>query len=250
MSVAVAALAATAGLPAPAMAQGFAADLVSDRPDVSESAETVEAGRWQLEAGYGYSRDGGEAAHEIGQALLRVGLAEGWELRLGFGSWVDAGRAADGWDGGSVGVKVRLLDNWQLRPDLALLVGAATPFGDDAIADDAWQPEVKLALAWELADRVGLGVNAGWARPGSGDGRFDQAQWSAALGYAVTERLGVFGEYFGTSAEERGGSAAHAVDGGVTWLLTPDLQLDAWAGAGLSDAAPEWSAGTGIVARW
>ena len=237
-------LAATA-----AAAQPSAAELVSDRPDVSESAVTVSAGRVQLEAGYGFTRDDGERVHDVGQALVRVGLLENLELRVGAGSFVDAGEAS-GWDGGSLGLKVALLENWGWRPGLALLLGAATPFGDDEVAGDSWEPEVKVAAAWELRDRLGLSVNGGWARPGEGDGRFDQAQWSASLGWAATERLGVFGEVFGTSREEPGGDAAHSLDGGLTWLLTDDLQLDAYAGAGLTDAAPDWFVGTGVVARW
>jgi hypothetical protein len=230
-------------------AQPLPEDLISDRPDFTESASTVSPGRVQLEAGYGFARDEGEDAHDLGQALLRVGLGRDLELRVGLGSFVDAGPAS-GWDGGSVGLKVRLLDNWGLRPELAVLLGAATPFGDEEVADDAWQPEAKVAAAWELTERLGLSVNGGWARLGDGDGRFDQAQWSASLGVGVTDRLGVFGEYFGASREEPDGEATHYLDGGATWRLGDDLQLDAYGGAGLTGESADWFVGTGVVARW
>jgi hypothetical protein len=235
-------------LATPAVAQ-LDEELVGDRPDVSESATTVSAGRFQLEAGVLYVREEGETVRDLGQALLRVGLAEDWELRVGLGSWLDAG-AAEGWDGGSVGVKVHLLDNWELRPDVALLLGTSTPFGDEEVADDAWQPEAKLAMEWELTDALGLAVNAGYARPGEGGDRFDQAQWSTALGWSIDERFGAFGEYFGVNRDEPGGDSVHGVDAGVTWLLTPDLQLDVWGGTGIGDDGPDWFAGTGVVARW
>jgi hypothetical protein len=233
---------------APAAAQ-LDEDLVSDRPDFSESAVTVSPGRFQLEAGYGFADADGESADEIGQALLRIGLVEGFELRVGLGSYIDA-PSGSGWDGGSLGIKVALVENWQLRPAVALLIGTGTPYGDEEVVDDTWQPEGKVALGWELSESLSLGVNAGYARLSADGEHFDQAQWSASLGWSATDRLGVFGEYFGLSEERPDGDPGHYLDGGATWLIHDDLQLDAWLGAGVSDEAADWIGGVGIVARW
>ena len=223
-------------------------ELVGDRPDFTESAVAVSPGRVQIEAGTTWTRDESETAHELGEVLVRIGMVEDLELRVGLGSWVRAGDA-DGWDGGSLGIKARLVEGWGLRPELAVLLGAATPFGDEEVADGSWQPEAKLALGWELAEDLDLGVNAGYARPGEGEGRFDQAQWSAALGWGATERLGFFVEAFGFGREAPEGGATQYLDAGVTWLLGPELQLDARLGRGLGDEAAEWFAGAGVVAR-
>jgi hypothetical protein len=233
---------------APALVSGQE-DLVGDRPDFTESALSIAPGRVQLEAGFGYGEDEGVSTEEIGQVLARVGLFENVELRLGLGSWVRA-EEADGWDGGSLGFKVHLLDNWGARPALAILAGASTPYGDEEVADDDWQPEVKLAAGWELTETLELSVNAGYARPGAGEERFDQAQWSASLGWGATDRLGAFVELFGFDQEVKGGGSTQYLDGGVTWLLTPDLQLDLYGGRGLTDEATDWFAGTGLVVRW
>lgn len=223
-------------------------ELVGDRPDFTESAVAVSPRRVQVEAGTTWTRDEGESAQEIGEVLVRIGVVEDLELRLGLGSWVRSGDA-EGWDGGSLGLKARLVEGWGGRPELAVLLGAATPFGGEEVADESWQPEAKLALGWELAEGLELGVNAGYARPGRGASRFDQAQWSAALGWGATERLGVFLEAFGFGREEAGGGATRYLDGGVTWLLGPELQLDARVGHGLGNEAADWFAGVGVVAR-
>jgi hypothetical protein len=237
-------------LMAPVTARGQdAAELVSDRPDFTESAVAVAPGRVQLEAGVTTTRDEGESARELGEVLVRVGMTEGLELRLGLGSWVDAGEA-EGWDGGSLGLKAQLLESWGRRPALAVLIGTSTPLGDEEVADESWQPEAKLALGWELGEALELGVNAGYARPGEGETRFDQAQWSAALGWGATERLGFFLEAFGFDQEAPEGEATSYLDAGATWLVGPDLQLDVRFGRGLNDEAADWFAGTGVVARW
>jgi hypothetical protein len=225
-------------------------ELIGDRPDFSESTATVGDGRFQLEAGVLYGRDEGESARELGQALLRVGVLPDWEVRIGLGSWLDGPGEAEGWDGGSLGLKVALLENWAARPAVALLVGTSTPWGDSAVADEEWQPEAKVALSWELSDALELAVNTGYARLGADEARFDQAQWSAAVGWGVGDRLGVFGEYFGFSREERDGDATHYLDGGVTWLLSEDLQLDLWGGTNVAGEGADWFVGSGVVARW
>ena len=245
----VLALAVAAVTASPAVAQRGGEELIGDRPDFTESAETVSRGRLQLEAGYSYLRDEGETAHDVGQALLRYGFLEDWELRFGLGSWVDAG-AADGWTGGSLGLKVHMLDNWELRPSLAILLSTTTPFGDVGIAPEEWQPGAKLALGWELTESLSLGVNGGYARLSDGDERFDQLQWSASLGWSASDRLGFFGEVYGFDRESFDGRSTQYLDGGATWLLRENLQLDAWAGAGLDEEAADWVAGTGVVARW
>ncbi len=45
------------------------------------------------------------------------------------------------------------------------------------------------------------------------------------------------------------GPTETALDGGVTYLLKPNVQLDLYVGAGISDAAPDWLAGAGVSFR-
>ena len=52
-----------------------------------------------------------------------------------------------------------------------------------------------------------------------------------------------------------GGEAASdddeaVLNGGLTFLVHPLLQLDARVGAGLTDAAPDFFVGVGIARRW
>src|SRR5437016_9138912 len=107
-------LAAAALLLLAALAHGAAAraadeELNPDRPDFTDSAVTAPVGHPWLETGLLRQRDAGATEDDLGQALLRWGLRPGLEVRLGLGSWVrlrEQGSA--GWDGGSLGAKLRL----------------------------------------------------------------------------------------------------------------------------------------------
>jgi hypothetical protein len=90
------------------------------------------------------------------------------------------------------------------------------------------------------------------AAPKDSDGeRFAEPSASVALGIGLTDRLGAFVEYFGFYPSGRSNEAdTHYADGGLTWLLTQDLQLDARIGFGLNDDADDVFVGAGFAVRW
>jgi hypothetical protein len=237
-------------------APGQEAPLVTDRPDFTESTETIAPGRFQLEAGVTLAEAGRLDDLSLGEVLGRLGLSERLELRMGVGSYrrVDApgGGEASGWEDSSLGVKARLAaGDGGLRPDSALILATTLPTCDRELGGGAGlQPEAVLALAWKPAPLLGLGVNVGYAYPRDGGERFHQGSGSVALGWAAGERLGLYAELFGFTEEERGGDAASYANGGATWLLGPDLQLDARLGTGLSGTDTDWFFGVGFAARW
>jgi hypothetical protein len=65
----------------------------------------------------------------------------------------------------------------------------------------------------------------------------------------LTERIGAYVEFFGDVGMSASGEA-HSFDGGFTYLLRENLQLDLFAGVGLSDDADDWFAGTGVSFRF
>jgi hypothetical protein len=231
--------------------------LVTDRPDFTESASVPGGGHVQVEGGWTVEGDGDARAHALGEILVRIGLGERFEARVEPATWIssDPGDGADdvsGLDDGGIGVKAML---FRARPPgvpaAALLVGTTVPTGDAGIGEEGWQPEARLALGWDLSERWSLGANAGWGRPEEGGERFDQALGSVAVGRALGARLGAFLELFGRAPAGAGSDADAAyVDGGLTLAFGPDAQLDARAGAGLTDAAADWFFGLGLARRW
>lgn len=260
-----------AGLPATAQDTPLSPvpDLVTDRPDQTESPVVVPSGLVQVESGFTFTR------HEEGPfetqvlegpgTLIRVGLDGRTELRVGWDGWIeeevdsDDGRFAEGTrDGvgdGEVGVKVGIRSEAGPWPETALLVGLSLPVGDEPFSSDRFDPAIRLAFGHTLTERLSLGYNLGmeWSsEPGEERVRetFSRFVYTVALGTTLTERLGAFVELFGAEPVDAPAGSEVSVDGGLTYLVRPNLQLDLSAGAGLNEEAPDGFVAAGLSYRW
>lgn len=219
--------------------------LVTDRPDFTESVNVVERGRLQLEGGATFTRSDDTDEIALGELLLRIGVAPRLELRLAGNSlvWIDSrGGNSDGLEDAAIGGKLLLL------PDAAaLLFGTSVPTGSDDLSSDAWEPELKLALA-RAVGTASVGVNVGWIWTEGVDERLHRGLASVTAGFPFG-RGGVFVEAYGIATEGSGGEEVYA-DAGVTRLLSDDFQLDARIGMGLGGEAADWFVGVGAARRW
>lgn len=229
-------------------AQQQVPDLVTDRPDQTESAATVPKHFLQIETGFILENDENEISRNKSFAynttLLRYGLWDNFELRLGaayLGDNVtkknsDFSQNIAGFSPLHVGFKVKVAEEKGLRPDIAFLGGLELPF----TAGSDYKPSytaatMRFAFSHTLTDRFSLGYNLGaeWDGETAVPGYF----YSVALGIGLIENLGMFVESFGTIQEA--GTAQHQIDAGFTYLLTPNFQVDISGGIGLNDAAPD-----------
>ncbi|HET6362276.1 MAG TPA: transporter [Gemmatimonadota bacterium] len=233
--------------------------LITDRPDFTESASVPGGGRIQVEGGWTVEGEDDARAHSLGEILVRIGIGDRFEARIEPLTWISVdgdetvdADDVDGLDDAGIGFKAMLFDAEPPGvPAAALLLGTTVPTGDEEIGEDGWQPEARLALGWDLSELWSLGANAGWGRPEEGGERFDQALGSVALGRAIGERLGAFVELYGLApAGADGDDDAAYLDGGFTLAFGPDAQLDARAGAGLTDVAADWFFGLGFARRF
>ncbi len=238
---------------------GSAAEpLVSDRPDFTESPETVAPGRFQLEAGYTFTRGGDDKQNALGELLLRIGLLQHIELQLGGNSyvWLDSPDGdADGFEDLSLGVKIKLVEGSErfelTQPTVGVIIATTLPTGADDIGEDEPQPEFILAMAWDLSERFSLGSNLNYAYASEDGDRFHQFSGSLVLEYQLTERWGTYIEYFGFVPESDDGPNESFFDGGLTYLVNDNLQLDASAGVGVFNGrSPDYFTGFGVSWRW
>lgn len=238
-----------------------AQDLVTDRPDQTESPVTVDPGFVQLEIGALFTHDDDVNTFEVPGTLLRIGIVERLELRIGWTGYVSQDQEAEGLfdDSGigdaELGVKVRLRDEKGRAPEMAVLVAASLPVGDDAFTSDRVDPSIRLAVAHTLTERLGLGYNVGvaWASEPAVDGgtaTLSSYLYTLSLAIGLSDRAGAFVELYGEVPGSAPGDPTHAFDGGFTFLLRRSVQLDVAGGVGLTDETDDWFVGVGLSARW
>ena len=231
--------------------------IATDRPDFTETAESVPFGRIQLESGYTFAKVEDERAHTLGELLLRIATGRRTEARIGLNSysWVrsSSGRIS-GLEDMTLGFKAKLMEGADgigfRRPNVALIGHTTIPTGSRGFREDNFQPEAKLCLAWDLADRLALGSNLNYGWASEGGEWFGQFSGTISFGYSLNDRTGIYLEYFTFVPAGRGGPNASYIDSGMTFLINDDYQLDVRAGFGLNSARPDYFIGAGFGRRW
>lgn len=242
---------------------GAAADVISaDRPGVANPPSVVAPGTVQFEGGLlvqGETDDPGDpdtVSYALPDGALRVGLVHDLELRLESYGFQFLER--EGASNQAVGSDLALLAKWRLRdqagllPAFALLPALSLPTGGDAVTSDGFDPSLGLLGAWALAERWHLTSNLVFGAPTQGvddSRRIFQLAPSVSLDFVITSRWNTFVEYYGT-VNSGGVSDQHSVDGGLSFLVNDNLQLDLSAGGGLDAAAPDWFVSTGFAWRF
>ena len=243
------------------------APLVSpDRPGFSYAPGTLPAGAVQLETGATDAHAGTQSYRTVGEALLRVGVVAGTELRVSgqsFAVRTDAAaplgtRTATGTEDARVGVKQRLVAGHGSTglgaTSLALLAGTTVPSGSPGFGARAWQPEATLLVNTPLTARFSLVENVSdsyAAASATPDGRRRHRVGGTVAGwYTVSSKLSAFGEYAGSRLAGTAAPAAHYVDAGVALAPVGHVQLDLRAGAGMNGVPGDRFVGAGLVRRW
>lgn len=226
----------------------------ADRPDFTESPETVPPGSIQAEGGYTYGRDEGGTNQSIGELLVRVPAGTRAELRVGFNSYSivhAAGVVRRGLEDMEVGTKVRIFQHEEpsLIPSVSILMLSTLPTGHRGIGTRGMQPTAKLALAWQLSGSLSLQSNANYTYASEDGTRFSQWASSASFGTEFTPRLETFVEWFGTSPRSLGAGRADYIDTGAAVKFGRDLRFDARVGIN-TRTTRDYFAGVGVSRRW
>lgn len=238
-------------------------EIVTDRPDVAESSETVGALRVQLETSGDVEwtdRGGVRTLSVRTPTKLRFGVVRWLELHLESDllAWdrTTAGAGAASEETGvadlAAGFKVHLLDGGGPVPSTGLLVAAGFPTGSAPFTEDVFVVEPTGAFDWELGDEWGLGLNVGFTFPlDRRDETPDVLRYALAVGRTwapLVDSLRTYAEIYGDTSLA-GGQTALALDGGFAWLVTPWLQLDLTVRGGLRGDVPDVGGGLGVSVK-
>jgi hypothetical protein len=220
-----------------------AADLIdADRPGIADGSSVVGARRLQLETGVQAEFRG--AAHAVFvPTLLRLGIADRWEARVEGNTftWMeDDGKDASGFAPLSLGGKYQLTESQgTTHPSLGALARVFPPWGAHQLRSHHVTGDLRLAADWEFAPQLSLNPNLGIAidEDDSGD-VFPAALVAATLHYEPTDRLNPFVDVGLQAPEADGGETAVVFDGGLAYIVQPNVELDASAGTRVHGETP------------
>lgn len=223
-------------------AQESTAELITDRPDQTESSEVVPLKSLQIETGF-LLENNHEGSTKIksfayNTTLLRYGLLSNMELRFGLDYQCDktsvensgSTSVISGFSPMYAGFKIKVAEEKGIWPSVALLGALNLPFS----AGQDYKPsytaaDMRFSFANTLTDKLSVGYNIGveW----DGDTAIPAYFYSLSLGIGLTNNLGMYIESYGLILGE--GEADHLLDAGFTYLILPNLQFDVSGGIGI-----------------
>ena len=242
----------------------FADRIETDRDAYTPTVKTVEPGRLIVESAYSFIDNRRTAdTHSFPELLLRYGVAERLELRLGWnyevggsGNDISGSGQSDAFRG------PRLMEPRRApREGSALERDSRVNYGLKAgvTEQDGWLPESAVILYGQTptsgavtTTTGGAAYVFGWEMPG--EWRFDVGNryysaieeedrfyvWapSAVVRIPLDERCTVHAEYFGQFSHQKAEPIRnHYVSVGGSYLITPDLEIGMRGGWGLNDEA-------------
>jgi hypothetical protein len=238
--------------------------IVTDRPDFVESSLTVGKGRFQVETSIAGEHNREGTLREITlttPTLLRLGLADAWELRLETDGYTRV-RTEDtsappaqttyGIADSALGVKWHVQDGEGVKPSVAWLLHADLPSGSNSLRGHGIRPSLRASLEWELPKDSALGIMPGVIYDSRDDGhRFAAGILGVTLGHNWTEQFRTFVE---AAARQLAGSADGGnmvtYDFGAAYLITPKVQIDAAMFIGANHRTPDVAWTIGVSAKF
>lgn len=260
-------LLATLALPALAETSGSLRDLSPDRPDTTESAQTLDRGHWMVEASvaaYGQDKDQSSGDKVSGWSFaemnLKYGLSDSDDIQLiltpyGFEDSRTAGSPRDRADG-MVDTVVRFKHNFWGNDEgetaFALMPFVSLPSGS-RISSDHVEGGLIAPLGWSPDWAARNGLAFGFMLEGDvnwddqdGDYDFDLVH-TATCGIEIAGPLGCFIEYVGNAPTD--GAYQARASFGVTYAVNANLLLDVGSRIGLNDAAEDLFVYSGFTLR-
>jgi len=226
-------------------AASFSQQIITDRPDQTESSSTIPKGSLQIELGIvAASKENNTLNSFAGPStLLRYGLTDKIELRF-FNQYeahklelIDETSKVSGFSDLEIGAKIQLLRNESANTEIAFISHAIIPTAKDELSNTKMGAINKLSISHSFSERFGLGYNIGY-------NYVDQIHsftYSVALGFSFTDKFGGYIEPYGVYGEQ--GFFESYFDAGLTSLLSDNFQVDASYGLGLNNDLQYFSTG-------
>ncbi len=222
----------------------FSQDIITDRPDQTESPNTLNKGALQIESGYLSLKDRENKKSKTRNLaptnLFRYGLTNIIELRLlaQFENQESDQTKISGISDIELGVKLKILKNENINNEISFLSTIIIPSASNDLSLNSFGISNRMIFSHTLSSKTGLGYNLGYDYLGSGKGNLT---YTLAIGTSLTEKLGFFMEPFGEIIDLN--NFILNFDSGFTYLLKENFQLDCSYGMGINNKMNFFSLG-------
>ena len=227
-------------------AQSELNELTVDRPGVAESPFTVPPGTFQFETGFDYHNRTDGNVYFLPTMLFRTGISNRAELRI-----TERHTIADTKEGSEsglsplyIGAKVHVIKQRRWIPETDVLTNLLIPLGNGPFQPEGLGYEVLLLFQNDITEKFAVTYNIGYLWFNIEQGEIFTG--SFCFNYLPTPKTGFFIEYFTLSPSWPG---EHGVDGGMTYLLNPHIQLDLSAGISGLEGNTNYFLSTGLSFR-
>jgi hypothetical protein len=239
-------------------------ELSPDRPDKTESPYTVDAGHFQLEMDFvTFTHDDADGVRtetwNVAPVNLKVGLLNNVDLQFIYDNYVHV-RTEDrlgtttqsGFGDLTPRLKINLWGNDGGGTAFALLPFVKIPVNTDRLGNEAVEGGVILPLAVKLPAGwdMGLEVAGNCFRNDTGSGYHAEFIQTVTFDHVIIGKLSGYGEFFSDISTEGGPGWVGTVDVGLEYLVTENVQLDCGCNVGVTRAADDANAFTGITVRF
>lgn len=253
--------------PTPGM---YLREMSTDRPDKTESAYTIDAGHFQIEAdliSYSHDRDrsGGADTRVDAWAVAPVNLKLGLNNRIDLQTVIEtynhittddriAGTKVrqSGFGDITSRLKVNFWGNDGGSTALAAMPFVKFPTSQDQIGNSSVEGGIIFPLAVELPAGWGMGLMTEFDvnRDENGSGHHAEFVNSITFSHDIVGNLGGYAEFFSAVSSERGSRWVGTADVGLTYGLTDNIQLDVGVNIGITRSADDINPFIGLSWRF
>lgn len=243
-------------------------DMSTDRPDTTESAYTVDAGHFQVEMSFvdfSYDRHNKDSHTRRGFAaapvLLKAGLLNNVDLQIGIDPYTrekttdratGSSETIEGFGDTIARLKVNLWGNDGGDTAFAIMPLVKLPTADNDMGNGNVEGGFISVLAVELSNEFSSAfmIEFDSNRSAADDRYVVDLVHTATVGRNIIGDLGGYVEYAGFMNLNGDEDYRGYFDAGLTYGLTPDIQLDTGVRVGLTKAADDLGLFAGISLRY